>query len=83
MAKVLISVDEALLARMDRAAKEAGLTRSAYLAGLAEADLSRASGPGRRPEVRAALDAIDDLFEATPTPGVDSTEAVRALRDTR
>lgn len=80
MAKVLVSFDDSLLKRVDRAAKSRGLTRSAYLAELAEHD-SRRSGPGRRPAVRAALAELDRLLADAP-PG-DSAAAIRAMRDTR
>ena len=39
MSKILVSVDDKLLARIDRAASSAGLSRSAYLARLAARDL--------------------------------------------
>jgi hypothetical protein len=79
--KVLVSFDGALLRRIDRAAKERGLTRSAYLAELAQRDLDRRTGPGRTPAARAALSRLDELFSATPS--ADSTAAVRAQRDAR
>lgn len=42
------------------------MTRSAYLAQLADRDLQAASGPGTSPNVRAALSALDKLLrEAT------------------
>lgn len=58
--RVLISIDERLLARIDDACARRRLTRSAYLARLADADLAGVHGPGRDPAVRAALAAIDD-----------------------
>ncbi len=60
--RVLISIDERLLARIDDACARRGLSRSAYLAQLADADLVGAAGPGADPAVRAALAAIDDLL---------------------
>lgn len=80
--KVLISMDERLVRRIDRAARERGLSRSAYLAGLAERDLDGARGPGARPEVRAALRDLERLFAENPTPE-DPTAAIRAERDAR
>ena len=59
--RVLISIDERLLSRVDDAAARRGLSRSAYLAQLADADLAGGIGPGARPEVRAALATLDDL----------------------
>jgi len=81
MSKVLVSFDDDLLRRIDRAASSRGLTRSAYLAALAKRDAARASGPGKTPAVRAALRELDRLF-ADGAPG-DSTDAVRAARDAR
>lgn len=81
MAKVLISVDDALLRRVDRAAKSRGLTRSGYLAALARREVDRELGPGTSATARRALLRLDALFAGT---GVeDSTEAVRAERDAR
>jgi hypothetical protein len=81
MAKVLVSFDERLLKRIDRAAVARGQTRSGYLAGLAETEIGRGSGPGKSPEARHAMKALDRLFDDS-LPG-DSTAAVRADRDAR
>lgn len=81
MAKVLVSFDEKLLKRIDRAAKISGESRSAYLARLAEDDAARGRGPGRSPAARTALRRLDRLFVGSPAG--DSTSAVRAARDAR
>ena len=81
MAKVLVSFDDSLLRRIDRAAREGGQSRSAYLAQLAESDAARGSGPGKTPAARAAFRKLDRLFAGTPAD--DSTAAIRAARDTR
>jgi hypothetical protein len=80
--KILVSVDEALLARIDRAARRSGLSRSAYLARLAERELGAAGGPGRDPRARRAMRALEDLFQRR---GVteEATAAIRAERDAR
>jgi Ribbon-helix-helix protein, copG family len=78
MAKVLVSFDDKLLKRIDRAAKARGKSRSGYLAWLAE---SQVGGPGKRPVVRKAIRDLDRLFANAPAG--DSTEAVRAGRDAR
>ena len=83
MAKVLISLDEALLRRVDRIAKARGLSRSAYLAELAEREAARVEGPGKRPSVRRALARLDNLFARAGGPAEDSTDAIRAERDAR
>ena len=61
--RVLISIDERLLARVDDACARRGLSRSAYLAQLADADLADGTGPGLDPDVRAALTTITELVE--------------------
>jgi len=82
VAKVLLSIDEALLRRIDRAAKQRGLSRSAYVAELARRDLGTTKGLGATPEARAALQRLDRLFAGRSRPE-PSTEAVRAERDAR
>ena len=79
--KVLVSMDDKLLARVDRAARRLGLSRSAYLARLAARDL-RADGPGHDPKVREAIAGLKRLFAENPTPG-DVTELIRTMRDSR
>jgi hypothetical protein len=81
MAKVLVSFEEKLLKRIDRAAKAGGESRSAYLARLAEGDAARGRGPGKEPSARAALRRLERLF--ADAPAADSTAAVRAARDAR
>jgi hypothetical protein len=81
MAKVLVSLNDALLRRVDRIAKSRGLSRSAYLAELAERDVARAGGSGATPAVRRALARLDELF--ADAAAEDSTRAIRAARDAR
>jgi hypothetical protein len=61
--RVLISIDERLLARIDARCELEGLSRSAYLAQLADANLGSRIGPGADPRVHAALAAIEELFQ--------------------
>lgn len=81
MAKVLVSLNDALLRRIDRIAQARGLTRSAYLGALAERDVARTEGPGSTPRARRALSRLDELF--ADGPDEDSTVAIRAERDAR
>lgn len=81
MAKVLVSLNDALLRRVDRIAKSRGLSRSAYLAELAEQDAARAVGPGTTAAARRALARLDKLCAGDRTE--DSTSAIRAERDAR
>jgi hypothetical protein len=60
--RVLISIDDRLLERIDERADRLGLSRSAYLAQLADADLAGGTGPGADPAARAALSALDELL---------------------
>ncbi len=60
--RVLISIDERLLARIDQACARDGFKRSTYLAQLAERDLHAAGGPGTTPTARSALAALDALL---------------------
>jgi len=83
MVKVLVSLDDALLRRIDRIARGRGLSRSGYLAQLAERDAARMSGPGAMPTARRALVRLDELFERHATGDGDSTAAVRSERDAR
>jgi hypothetical protein len=80
MAKILVSVDDKLLARIDKAARSLGLTRSAYLSRLAAREVEASHGPGRAAVPRRALQRIDDLF-ATNNHEIDVTSEVRQERD--
>ncbi|MGH7640199.1 MAG: hypothetical protein ACREOL_04705 [Candidatus Dormibacteria bacterium] len=82
MSKILVSVDDKLLARIDGAARSAGLTRSAYLARLAQRDLGESQGPGASRQARSAICRLQDLFDAHPA-GEDATAAIRGDRDAR
>jgi metal-responsive CopG/Arc/MetJ family transcriptional regulator len=82
MAKILVSIEERLLARLDRAARRLGVTRSAYLSRLAEKELGAERGPGRDPKVRQAVADLKRLFAENPTPG-DPTKIIRSMRDSR
>lgn len=59
--RVLISIDERLLARIDDACDRLGMSRSAFLARSASRDLDGGVGPGADPAVRAALASLDRL----------------------
>ena len=80
MTKVLVSLDNVLLRRIDRIARSRGLSRSAYLAGLAERDAAR-SGGRATPVARRSLALLDELLASSPAG--DSTAALRSERDTR
>ena len=60
--RVLISIDERLLDRIDETADRLGLSRSAFLAQTAARELEGGAGPGVDPRVRASLAALDQLL---------------------
>ena len=82
MAKVLLSLDEQLLRRIDAAARRRGMSRSGFIAAMARRELSQETGPGAAPAARAALRRLDRIFAGALGAG-DSTAAVRAERDAR
>jgi hypothetical protein len=79
--KVLISIEERLLRRIDRAARERGVTRSAYLAELAARDVGLSRGPGSSRQARGALRRLDVMFDQLPHD--EPTRAIRSQRDAR
>ena len=81
MVKVLVSLEDSLLRQIDRRARRKGLSRSAYLAGLAARDVARGTGPGGAAAVREALARLDALFAGSPQG--DSTVAIREERNRR
>lgn len=60
--RVLISIDERLLDRIDEHADRLGLSRSAFLAQAAAREMDEGTGPGADPRVRASLSALDQLL---------------------
>jgi hypothetical protein len=80
--KVLLSLDDRLVARIDRAAAELGVSRSAYIAQLATRELQSRGGPGATATSRAAAERLERLFAGNPTT-TESTTAIRAERDRR
>lgn len=62
--RVLISIDERLLGRIDQACERLGMSRSAFVARSASRDLEDAGGPGADPGVHAALESLDRLIGA-------------------
>ena len=79
MAKVLISMRDDLLARVDRMARKRGLTRSAYISALASRELEEGKGPGAQPAVRRAFEDVDELFDSNESKG----EATALIREQR
>lgn len=79
--KVLVSFEDTLLRRIDRRAAAFGVSRSGYLATLAERDLAEVEGQGGDPVARRALGRLDRVL--ADTPAGDSTRLVREARDAR
>ena len=80
---MLLSIDDRLLRRIDRAAKARGLSRSAYLSSLADDDLRGEKGRGATKGARDAMQRIDALVQQHGARGEDSTVAIRSMRDAR
>ena len=76
-----MSIDDRLLVQVDRAARAAGLSRSAWLAQLAAEALGGEKPQERAERVRRTTGELRRLFADTP-PG-DSTAIVRQMRDAR
>lgn len=83
MAKVLVSIDDNLLRRIDAARAKRNVSRSAWLARVAEQELGEEIGPGADPRVHAAMRRLDELFRSGPTSDEDSTDLIRQERDAR
>jgi metal-responsive CopG/Arc/MetJ family transcriptional regulator len=80
--KILISIDDRLLERLDKEAAALGISRSALIARLTATALGEPVGPGANPEVQAALDRLKELFRGEHD-NVDSTQVIRQMRDSR
>lgn len=84
MAKVLISIDDRLLERIDEEAHRRKTSRSALVSEMAAKELGLAKGPGADPDVRAALEDLRELFRtASYADHRDSTTIIREMRDSR
>ncbi|HYH53308.1 MAG TPA: type II toxin-antitoxin system HicB family antitoxin [Solirubrobacterales bacterium] len=79
MAKVMISIPDKLLERLDARAKEAGETRSGFLQRLAEREIQGAE-ERRGEEIRRLLDQIRAL-PAGEKADVDAAQLVREDRE--
>lgn len=84
MAKVMVSVPDELLERLDAAARESGRTRSGLLQHIARIYLAGELAklpPGQREEVRKAMERVRELGrirrDVDPRP---SEEILRELR---
>ncbi len=75
VAKVLISIPDALLSRIDGAASRAGETRSGFLRRLAEHEIEATDARLRR--------ELEDLFEPLPAAGGESGRWMREDREHR
>ncbi|MCP9487861.1 MAG: type II toxin-antitoxin system HicB family antitoxin [Gaiellaceae bacterium MAG52_C11] len=82
--KILISMDERLLGRVDEAAKTRGLSRSRFLSELAQREVgSTRRSPEERREIRRAVTDLRELFARNGTTAEASEEIFRAMRDER
>jgi metal-responsive CopG/Arc/MetJ family transcriptional regulator len=81
VAKVMISIPDDLLDRLDLRAKEVGDTRSGLLQRLAERELEDQER-GRRKEVKRLMGEIEGTFTGDE-PDVDVAQLIREDRDSR
>jgi len=81
VAKVMISIPDKLLERLDARAKAAGETRSGLLQRLAERELADQE-QRRRAEVKRLMGEIEGTFTADE-PSFDVTRLIREDRDSR
>lgn len=79
VAKVMISIPDKLLERLDRRAKEAGETRSGFLQRLAEQELE-AADQQRREEIKRLL---DEVRIELPPGDPERWDVVRIIREDR
>jgi metal-responsive CopG/Arc/MetJ family transcriptional regulator len=75
VAKVMISIPDDLLARLDAEARRRGLSRSAFLRWLADRELAM-DADARREEILAILARAENH-------GGGNAEFIRAMRDAR
>lgn len=80
VAKVMISIPDKLLERLDRRAKEAGESRSGFLQHLAEREL-QASEERRREELKRLWDEIRIEVPADDHAAVDVARVIREDRE--
>ncbi len=81
VAKVMISIPDDLLKRLDLRAKEVGRSRSGLLQRLAERELEEQER-GRREEVKRLMGQIESTF-TDDEPRLDVTQLIREDRDSR
>lgn len=79
VAKVMISIPDALLERLDRRAKEAGESRSGFLQRLAEREVQAAEGR-KREEIRRLWDQVRIEL---PADDPEARDVVRLIREDR
>ena len=75
MAKVMVSMPDDLLERLDRRARERGTTRSGLLQELTEREVSLEEGKQRR--------RIDELLAGTASYDGQAAAHIREMRDSR
>lgn len=80
MAKVMISIPDDLLARLDLRAKESGETRSGFLQRLAEREVQAAEGR-RREEINRLLDEVRIEVPADRPDLLDVAQLIREDRE--
>lgn len=84
--KVMVSFPDQFLAEVDRVAREEHRSRSELVREALRSYMRQRQGqgsPGTNPLVRQAVMAQDQLSEAAPGTGEDSTAEIRQWREAR
>ncbi|MPZ23120.1 MAG: ribbon-helix-helix protein, CopG family [Dehalococcoidia bacterium] len=83
MAKVLVSIDDELLALIDARARAKQLSRSAYLRMLAEREVLPQQSEERRARIQRVLDELREMGKRNGTGEGSVTDQIREMRDSR
>jgi metal-responsive CopG/Arc/MetJ family transcriptional regulator len=80
--KILVTLDDGLVRRLDRAARDRGVSRSALLSTIAERDLRRRT-PEQQRQIDGAFRLLRTLADRCGTAYEDAAAVVRRMRDER
>lgn len=82
MAKVLLSISDAVLARVDEVAKNRRMSRSAFIQELAEREVGETQAE-REARIDRAIESLRAMARRYGTGEGDSTQQIREERDSR
>lgn len=81
--KVLVSIDDRLVRRVDAAAKRLGMSRSAFFSQLAERAVGSVRSADEQRRIDEAFEQLRQLRRRAPRVHEPAAKAVRRLRDER